>query len=204
MIAALLSLMLAPPGAIEFAEQAAGLSTSAGQSQNEGYDFVASEMWQVMPEADDGVWLYQQNWILGPRADRSAAREVRDRHDQLPYFQVAIHLRDFGDGEVHTTTYRIKGEARAVARLFAANGGAFDEEWLGEVACMGKLNAVGAGHWSGHASCPNGYKGGVRVESVSVRSLNSHVNWDRGFNLEGEHIWGPADGGYVFTPWEDK
>lgn len=204
MIGFALALFLAPPAAEAFAVQATGLSTSAEQSSDPGYDFVASEVFTIDIERGNSVWLYQQNWILGPEADRSAARKVRTRHQSVPYFQVAIELQDFGDGVVHTTTYRIKPEARAEARAFAAGDGSFSTDWLAEVACMGQLRALGDGFWTGQASCPNGYKGGVRVESISVRALDYHINWDRGFDIEGAQIWGPPDGGYVFRSWESS
>lgn len=197
--------LAALPGAAEFADQAQGVWTSAEQSREEAYDFVASETWRIWQARNDGVWLYQQNWILAENASSRPGRMVRTRHERVPYFQVVIQLRDFGDGDVHTTTYRLKPGARRTAQQFAAgNGAAFSEEWLDGVACMGRLKSVGERYWQGSASCPNAYKGGVRVESISVRSPGSYVNWDRGFDGEGEHIWGPSEGGYIFTRWRDQ
>ncbi|NRA30808.1 MAG: hypothetical protein HRU11_11175 [Parvularculaceae bacterium] len=202
MIAALI-LLLGTPTASDFADQAEGLWTSAEQSVSEDYDFVASETLRVLDDDEDGVWIYQQNWILGEEAPRRARSIVRNRHEVRPYFQVVIQLRDFGDGEVHTTTYRLKNAARGDAAAFAKGDlASFDPAWVGEAACMGKINAISNGHWSGGASCPNGYKGGVKVESQSVRTPQTYVNWDRGFNAAGEHIWGPAEGGYIFNRWE--
>lgn len=201
-IAALL--LLLQPTAADFAAQAEGLWTSASQSQSGAYDFVASESRRFT--TDDGqVWLYQQNWILGPRAGGDAETEMRRRHDVRPYFQVAIRLADFGDGVVHTTTYRIGAEARESARGFLRDDAQrFDRGWLGEAACMGEQRAVADGYWNGSASCPNTYRGGVKVESTSIRTPGSYVNWDRGYDLDGNHIWGPAEGGYIFLPWGEN
>ena len=201
---ALALLVLAPPSATDLAAHAEGLWTSAAQSQSEAYDFVASET-RRHDAIDGGVWLDQQNWILGERAAGDAQELVRTRHDREPYFQVVIRLRDFGDGVVHTTTYRLRPEALKAARDFVSyRSRTFDLAWLGEAVCMGEQRAVGDGFWHGSASCPNGYKGGVKVESVSVRSPGAYVNWDRGFDAEGNHIWGPASGGYVFKRWEEQ
>jgi hypothetical protein len=66
---------------------------------------------------------------------------------------------------------------------------------------MSTLQRIGEGHYTGAAGCPNAYKGGVRVDSRSVRTPDTYVNWDRGFDADGELIWGPADGGYIFKRW---
>ncbi|MEM9841546.1 MAG: CpcT/CpeT family chromophore lyase [Pseudomonadota bacterium] len=189
---------LGGPAMAQTATEMAYLETSLGtwstkaQSVDEAYDWVGSQKWQVFPNSADGVWIYQENAIYG------ANPEVELTEDPAPYFQVVVHFRDLGDGLLHTTTYRVAD--RPAAQGFS--GGevtAFDKAWLGEIACMGEMQRVGAGFWHGRATCPNGYKGGVKVESRSVLSPGHYVNWDRGFNAMGQHIWGPSEGGYIFN-----
>jgi len=183
----------------DLAVQSAGQWTTIEQSVSPDYDWVYSETIRIWPERTDGVWLYQHNWIIAPNAAEVPAYSVR--RSRPPYFQVMIQLRDFGDGEVHTTTYRLSGEeAREAARGLSPGTPEvkFDADWLGEVACMGRLQALAPGFWEGSANCPNGYRGGVRVDSRSIRTPDSWVNWDRGFDAEGKLVWGPPGGGYVF------
>lgn len=189
--------------AADFAAQAEGRWSSAEQSASAAYDYVYSETVRIWPERTDGVWVYQQNWVIGPNTSEVPRYSVR--LSEAPYFQVVIQLRDFGDGEVHSTTYRLSGAEAREGAWYVRPGSdvAFDEAWLGEVACMGRQQAIAPGFWEGAANCPNGYKGGVRVDSRSIRTPDTYVNWDRGFDADCNHIWGPAGGGYIFKRMED-
>lgn len=183
----------------DFASEAVGQWTTIEQSESPDYDWVYSEIMRIWPEREDGVWLYQQNWIIA--SDSGAAPAYSVRASRPPYFQVVIQIRDFGDGALHTTTYRLaNAEAREAARELSPQVEmiAFGADWLGEVACMGRQQFIAPGFWEGSANCPNGYKGAVRVDSRSIRSPGSYVNWDRGFDADGNLVWGPPGGGYIF------
>lgn len=179
--------------AADYAAQAAGSWTSIEQSADPAYDWVESEVVRIWPDREDGIWLYQENAIMGASATGSAAGDPKSR----PYFQVIIQLRDLGGGQVHSTTWRI-ADREAVLGGWRAGAKAFGFSVLGEVACMGKLQRVGQKFWQGQAECPNTYKDSVKVDSRTVRAPGVHVNWDRGYDAAGNHVWGPADGGYIF------
>jgi hypothetical protein len=196
------ALMAAPamadtPHEAEFANQSVGHWSSKAQSVEEAYSWVDSRTFRILEDREDGVWLYQQNAIVGPDPDSGP----EDGSVPPPYFQVVIQFRDMGDGNLHTTTYRMTDRAGGIA--FARGEAAFNEEWMGEVACMGTMQRISAGFWSGETECPNNFRGGVKVDSRSIRTPDSYVNWDRGINAEGEHIWGPAAGGYRFERVEE-
>ena len=187
----------ATPTEAAYLEATLGTWSTKAQSVSEDYDWVGSQKWQIMTEAENGIWVYQENTIFGANPDAEVAE------NPTPYFQVVIHFRDLGDGLLHTTTHRVAD--RASARAFAkGERQAFDKAWLGDVACMGRMQQVGDGYWSGSATCPNGYKGGVKVESRSVFTPGAFINWDRGFSAAGEQIWGPASGGYIFDKEEPR
>lgn len=188
----LLAAPAAADTAAEFAQDAAGSWSSAAQSIDPGYDWVESEVRQIWPDREDGVWLYQENAIIAASPEAAIEGTPKAR----PYFQVVVHLQDVGGGALHTTTYKVAD--RAAAKGAWSNPEAFSSDWLGEVSCMGSMHRVGQGFWRGETTCPNNYKGAARVVSLSVRSPGAHVNWDRGFDADGTHVWGPADGGYVF------
>ena len=182
--------------AAEFVAIAAGSWTSREQSVDPRYDWVESETVRILPDRTDGVWLYQENAILASSPVEAPSPDAKDR----PYFQIVIQLRSLGPEVVHSTTYRIDTpEARAGARgLWKVGGEGFDASWIGGVACMNELRRVAEGFWTGEADCPNTYKGAVRVDSRSVRTPDSYVNWDRGFDAKGQYVWGPVSGGYIF------
>jgi len=183
--------------ALEFAQIALGSWSSRAQSADPAYDWVESETVRVLTDRADGVWLYQENAVLAASPDASPVAGAKDQ----PYFQVVIQLQALGDGEVHTTTYRLDtAQARVGAKgLWRDPSRVFDPDWIGTVACMGHMSRVSEGFWQGAVICPNGYKGGVKVDSRSIRTPDAYVNWDRGFDLSGRQVWGPASGGYIFN-----
>ena len=175
----------------EYLEATLGAWSTKAQSVDARYDWVGSEKWRILVEDETGIWIYQENTIFGPNP------EVEFGATPPPYFQVAVHLRDLGEGLLHTTTYRVAD--RASARAFATGEiDRFERGWLGDVACMGRMERVGDGFWNGSATCPNGYKGSVRLDSRSIFAPGYFVNWDRGFDASGAHSWGPKTGGYIF------
>jgi hypothetical protein len=181
----------------ELANAMTGLWSSAEQSVSEAYDYVVSETVRIPGGEDGAVRLVQQNWIFGESAE--AAPDIAQRSRMRPYFQVVIALRPLGEGEVHTTTYRIDRAASSdVGAWVLEREAGFDEAWITEAVCMGTILRVGEGYWQGRTRCPNGYKGGSVVDTRTLRTPDAYVNWDRGYDLSGRLVWGPPGGGYIF------
>ncbi|MCU0881365.1 MAG: chromophore lyase CpcT/CpeT [Hyphomonadaceae bacterium] len=176
-----------------FAAQMAGSWTSAVQSAHPVYDWVESEVVRIWPERTDGIWLYQENAILGPDAAAPSEPGSKDR----PYFQVVIQVQPLDAHTIYTTTWRVLD--RAGARGGWRNPAGFQRAWMGDPSCPGVMRQVASGYWEGGAECPNSWRGATRVLSRSVRTPDTYVNWDRGLDGAGNHVWGPRDGGYVFT-----
>ncbi len=191
----------AEDAAEEFMSMASGSWSSRIQSAEPGYDWVESETVRILTERTEGVWLYQENAVIADDPDAPPLPGAKER----PYFQIVIHLRTLGPGEVLATTYRLANpQARLGARgHWARAAQPFDPAWIGEVACMNSMQRVAEGFWQGAAECPNDYKGAVKVDSRSVRTRDAYVNWDRGRDADGKLVWGPANGGYIFTRKED-
>ena len=198
-VASLIATPVMADTAVDFAAKVDGGWTSVAQSSDPAYDWVESQWHRVFADREDGVWLYQENAIVAPSAEEATPAEAKAARAR-PYFQVVIHLRDVGDGRLHTTTYRLAdAAAREGARGFWRHeGAAFDPAWLGDVACMGEMRRIADQFWQGGAACPSGYRNAVRLESRALHAPGYYVNWDRGFDAEGAHVWGPADGGYIF------
>ena len=187
-----LTTQAAADNAVAFAGQAVGSWSSIEQSADDAYDWVESEVVRIWPDREDGVWLYQENAIIGSGPGNPDTDDRKAR----PYFQVVVHVRNMGDGTLHTTTYRVAD--RQAARGAWKRPELFDRDWLGAVSCMGSMTRVGDGFWNGQTVCPNSYKGAVKLLSRSVRAPGVYVNWDRGFDADGRLIWGPKQGGYIF------
>lgn len=179
-------------GAQEYAELLIGSFSSERQARTDArYDVVEARVVRIWPERSDGVWLYQEQALLG------GANAIDPSARSRPYFQRIVHLQDIGPGMVRTTTYPMLRPERFVGAWRAPESIGADA--LGGGGCAGIATRVAAGFWRGeNLDCPNAYRGAVRVTSHSLRTAQSYANWDRGWNIEGEQVWGPADGGYVF------
>ncbi len=200
MLAAIFALSAAPAlaqtpsPAEEFAQLAVGTFSSIDQARSDDrYDVVEAHIVRIWPERADGVWLYQEQAILGDdpaRLDESAR--------QRPYFQRVVKLETVGPGLVRRTWYELADPRAAIgawrdpARLQAAQ--------LAASTCFGLVRRVARGFWRGETEdCPTSWRGAVRAQNMSIVTPNAFANWDRGFDAEGRRIWGPEFGGYVFT-----
>ncbi len=67
--------------------------------------------------------------------------------------------------------------------------------------CDAVITRAGAGRFEASTlgvRCRNSYKGASYAISQSVLTADEMVNWDRGFDANGNLAWGPAAGGYRF------
>jgi len=176
----------------ELAGVLAGSFTTMEQCVTEGWGCVESELTRIWPEREDGVWLYQENAWLGDdpeSADPSAK--------QRPYFQRLVRLAADGDGRVLRTIYSLTDPAAVVGAY--ADPAMLSADMVGAPSCSGPVERIAAGYWvSDFPTCPSNLRGAVRTHSRSIHTPDSFANWDRGFDPQGEVVWGPAESGYVF------
>jgi len=57
---------------------------------------------------------------------------------------------------------------------------------------------------TGIKTCPSELRGAVYATSNVLVSEKQLISWDRGFNSDGEQVWGAVKGAYVFDKIEDK
>lgn len=182
----------------EYAALMVGSFSSARQAASDPrYDVVEAHIVRIWPDRTDGVWLYQEQALLG----RAGAVDASAR--RRPYFQRIVHLQEVGPGLVRTTTYPIVAPERLVGAWRSPER--IEPDALGASGCTGLASRIGEGFWRGeNADCPNSYRGAVRVTSQSLRTADAYANWDRGWNAAGEQVWGPSSGGYVFDRTTDQ
>jgi hypothetical protein len=51
---------------------------------------------------------------------------------------------------------------------------------------------------TGENSCESTLRGASYATSEVEITMNKIVSWDRGFDKDGNHVWGAEKGGYVF------
>jgi hypothetical protein len=180
----------------QYAETIIGSFTSYAQAQADPrYEVVEARVVRIWPERTDGVWLYQEQAVLGP-AD---AVDVQAR--ERPYFQRIVRLEAVGPTLVRATTHQMTAPETVVGAW--RDPSEIMPDQLGAATCAGVAERVGDGFWrSSMPDCPNRYRGAVRASSDSMRLRDRYVNWDRGWSEAGQQVWGPTDGGYIFERME--
>lgn len=182
----------AQDAAEELAGVLAGSFTSMEQCAVEGWGCVESELVRIWPERTDGVWLYQENAWLGDDPE-SADPGAKER----PYFQRLVRLAPDGEGRVLRTIYSLTDPAAAVGAY--ADTSVLTPDMVGAPSCSGPVERIAAGYWvADFPTCPSGLRGAVRTHSRSIHTPDSFANWDRGFDAQGNVVWGPRASGYVF------
>ena len=170
-----------------------GSFTSADQAAVDSrYDTAIWHVSEVWAGSDPGRrWLYLEAWLEGADA---------------PYMQRLSSLSDAGDGSLVSRRYRIDDASAFLGLHEDAQPRQLptrDSLRLTELAgCDAVVVPAGENRFESGTfgnRCGNRYKGASYAISRSVLHANGMTNWDRGFNDNGELVWGPAAGGYRFT-----
>jgi CpeT protein len=183
------------PNLADYAATAIGSFSSEAQHRADAsYDWAEARVVRIWPERTDGIWLYQEQAIVnreGMTAD--AARRA-------PYFQFVARVTPLSPGVLRRDNFRVLDGAKwlgltardpRAAQLSPAD--------LAPASCHNRIEKVAIGVYVGRTeSCANSYKGAAWMQSLSVSTGDSYVNWDRGFDTVGNRVWGPEAGGYVF------
>lgn len=173
-----------------------GSFTSLEQSERDNrYGVVESEIVQIWPDRDDGYWLYQEQAFLG-QTPADVDVSVKDK----PYFARVVHSVEIEPGVIQRTPHKIKDAdaARGAWRNETPLSGLSPDD-LEPSECAITVTRIAENYWTSQSErCPNAYKGASHALSLGVTHEGGYANWDRGFTDEGEHVWGPASGGYIF------
>lgn len=175
-------------GAAALFEMMQGSFDSSAQAvEDSAYYAISLHMYPIWPER--GQYLYVEQ----------ALAAMQDK----PYRQRVYELRDMGDGVVESHVYKIAADSLWVGKWRTPE--AFEVLALSDLehleGCEVRLKQVGEGHFSGATgdqTCPSVLYGASYAQSQVDVLLDRVESWDRGFDAEGNHIWGAEKGGYVF------
>jgi CpeT protein len=183
--------------ALELAGLLAGRFSSAEQAARDtDYDVVEAELVRIWPERTDGVWLYQEQAVLGPAGSVERARKTQ------PYFQRIVQLVPQGDDRVIRHTWEMHNPDPLIgAWQEPARFASLNNDLLKAAACPLPLTRISDQHWFSRFEqpCPNSWRGASTLSSQGVVTAQGFANWDRGFDNQGQQVWGPRRGGYQFT-----
>ncbi len=175
--------------AMEVANILVGSFGSAAQAAEDKtyYDIRLSHtrIWQDRP---DGPWLYVEQAV-------STAM-------QKPYRQRIYRLVEIDDNQVRSDVYSLPGDVQSYV---GAPAGAFKDIKPDQLAerkgCSIYLTKKAQGHWVGstnESDCESSLRGSTYATSEVDLQTNLLTTWDRGFNKEGEQVWGAVKGPYKF------
>lgn len=190
MILVMLAAAALDPVLADYAAAAEGRFSSLAQHRRDSaYDEVEVRVVRIWPERTDGLWLYQEQAIV------NQPDKTREQALAAPYFQFVSRIVPLRSGVLRRDNFRVRDGTRFVG----AQVEALTQADLAEASCHNRIERVAPGWFTGATeSCANRYKGAAWMQSLSLVTGNTYVNWDRGFDLAGNRVWGPESGGYIF------
>ena len=175
----------------EYFELAIGSFDTAQQAvKDDRYAEITWHIAEIWPGNKDVRWTYAENWA--PNAER-------------PYRQRITRFKMAEDGSIKADGFFLPDpEAFMGAWQEPERFATLLPEMLQPVAgCTVLLVKTGVQRFEGSTQgrqCRNNHRGASYMISQTQVSVEGFVNWDRGFNADGELVWGPAAGGYQFRP----
>ena len=168
----------------------AGSYSSAAQAvEDTSYFNIELEMVRIWPKRKDGAWFYVEQ----------AAATSKEK----PYRQRVYHLQELNDSTFTSDILTIKGGEV----LF----GAYKDPLLLEQLRMDSVEVLDGCTITLHRQgdnyigstdgrkCSNAWGKATYATSEVTVLPGLMVSWDRGYNDEGEQVWGAEKGGYRFV-----
>lgn len=171
-----------------------GSFSSAKQASRdpENYRDIRLEMVQIWPERTDGTWLYVEQAVADSLEKPYRQRIYRLRHDTANVYTSDVYT-------LPEPAQRYAGAWQDPSRL----GGLTPEQLSLKDGCSLTLtwhncSAIFTGTTTG-AGCESTLQGAAYATSEASISPFGMITWDRGFDRNGNQVWGATEGGYVFV-----
>jgi len=186
----------APAGDLARLERAlTGTFDSSAQAERDDRFFdIRLVMLPIWRDRADGPWLYVEQ----------AAADAAER----PYRQRVYRLEKAPSGRLLSHVYTLPGDPLDYAAAWET--GAMDTLTPSDLTlregCAISLHANPDGSFVGSTTgigCASELRGAAYATSEVTIAPNRLVSWDRGWNAEGEQVWGAAAGGYEFVKQSD-
>jgi CpeT protein len=167
-----------------------GTFSTAEQAQSDtNYYNITLHQVRIWPGRTDGYWLYVE-------------QAASDRIEQ-PYRQRVYHLAQVSDSTYQSTVYALKNPEKYIGDWEKANPlEDIDPGSLTERdGCAVILQKYGTDTFVGSTEslrCDSNLRGAAYSTSIVLITPTQMYSWDRGFDIDGDQVWGARDGGYVF------
>ena len=167
-----------------------GSFSSAEQAEKDtNYFNIELEMVQIWKDRTDGPWIYVEQ----------AVAENKDK----PYRQRVYQLKNRADLRIESIVYTIPDPLRFAGdyiKEFPLLRITPDSLTLRE-GCDVVLYMDDNGYFEGTTvdkNCSSDLRGASYATSEVIIYKDKLISWDRGFNKNGEQVWGATEGGYIF------
>lgn len=167
-------------------------SFSSGEqaSKDEDYFDIRLHMVRIWNDSPDGAWLY---------VEQAMAASLK-----RPYRQRIYRLTEQPDGTVRSEVYLLPGEALKFAGSWKTPK-SFDKikstDLKKKDGCDVLLRRGGAEAFDGETQgkgCASDRSGAAYTTSQVHLDREWLITWDRGFDADGNQVWGADKGGYRF------
>lgn len=173
----------------QLSEWMTGEFDSSEQAKNDtAYTDISLKMVRIWPDKTNGIWLY---------VEQAAAESLDEPYRQRVYF-----LSDINENEISSDVYEFKDPAPFAGAW--EDPSKFDELTPFDLnykdGCTVFLFYDGF-QFSGstnEASCKSTLRGAAYATSEVIILPNTIKSWDRGFDEDGNQVWGAEDGPYIF------
>ena len=164
-------------------------SSAAQAAADEDYFDISLHMAPVWLERSDAHWLYVEQAL-------SARQEA-------PYRQRVYKVTQHSDGSLYSAVYELPEPEKHIGawKDELPLAGITPDDLIEREGCTVVLCKVSCDTFSGSTmgdSCVSTLYGAAYATSEVTITPAQVISWDRGFDAEGNHIWGAENGPYVF------
>lgn len=171
-------------------EYMTGSFSSKEQSEaDSNYLNIELEMVQIWKDRTDGPWIYVEQ----------AVSETKEK----PYRQRVYQIKQISGGKIESIVYsipdplRFAGDYKKEFPLLRLT----PDSLLLKEGCEVVLYRTDYGYFEGGTidnNCPSELRSASYATSEVIIYNDKMISWDRGFDENGNQVWGATKGGYIF------
>lgn len=174
----------------ELQSRMAGSFSSEAQSKSDSDFFhIVLHMAPIWKNSADGFWLYVEQAVAAS-ADK-------------PYRQRVYHITLNDDATIASRVYELHAPMRFAGAWKKKNplASLTTDSLISREGCVILLHKNRDGDFAGSThdkDCPSNLRGAAYATSEVVIRKDRMISWDRGWNADGQQVWGAEKGGYEF------
>jgi hypothetical protein len=163
-------------------------SSAEQAAEDSAYFDISLKMTRIWPEKKTGAWIYVEQALA------STPNE--------PYRQRVYFVREMGDGQFSSDIYMIPEEEKFIGAWKDVSKFAemdqFDLKYKDGCAVFLNYDGFQYSGSTNEGTCKSTLRGASYATS-EVKITNGVLeSWDRGYDEEGNQVWGAEKGGYIF------